>query len=347
MTQYFPANPSLGINRLYGWWPGRPSNPTSHRGSRIPAGSRGPVQLDTGRQLQQGLHDGGRWGSHVDKYHSRYDTFIANGIEPGVVPNGYIRDRGRASLDRFRHRQRQRSDQRKLAAEQRRLRDGSGRHAVFPDNAQQVSNTIPAVMTAGASCTVSITVKNNSFMAWDSTNYKLGAVDDSDPFAGGRQLIANGVTVNPGQQYTFTFTMTVPTTPGTYTTDWRMVQENVNWFGDTLTKQVQVLNASPPEPVTNLTAAPALHQILLSWTNPSSANFTGTMIRYSTSGYPANPSAGSLLIDQPNAPGTPAASCTPAWPATPLLLRLVCPQWPAGLFLLRHGQRGPDLVGRF
>ena len=59
---------------------------------------------------------------HVNKYHTRYDTFITNGIEPGVVTNGYIRDRVRASLDRLRHRQRQRPDQRKLAAQQLRLR---------------------------------------------------------------------------------------------------------------------------------------------------------------------------------------------------------------------------------
>ena len=108
--------------------------------------------------------------------------------------------------------------------------------AVFQDNAQYVSDTIPAVMTAGASYTVSVTMKNTSYMTWDSTNYKLGAVDDSDPFAGGRQLIPAGATVAPGQQYTWTFTMTAPATPGTYTTDWRMVQEDVNWFGDTLTK---------------------------------------------------------------------------------------------------------------
>jgi hypothetical protein len=84
-----------------------------------------------------------------------------------------------------------------------------------------------------------------------------------------------------------------------------MVQEGVNWFGQTLTKQVQVVSAAPPSPVTNFVATPsATHEITLSWTNPSSANFTGTMIRWSTSAYPASVVDGTLLIDKSNTPSS-------------------------------------------
>jgi hypothetical protein len=38
----------------------------------------------------------------------------------------------------------------------------------------------------------------------------------------------------------FSFTMTAPATPGTYTTDWRMVHDGLEWFGGQLVKQVQV-----------------------------------------------------------------------------------------------------------
>jgi hypothetical protein len=40
------------------------------------------------------------------------------------------------------------------------------------------------------------------------------------------------VTVTPGQDYEFSFTITAPATPGLYQFQWRMVQESVEWFGE-------------------------------------------------------------------------------------------------------------------
>ena len=37
--------------------------------------------------------------------------------------------------------------------------------------------------------------------------------------------------VPPGAQHTFQFTLTAPMTPGVYTSDWRMLQEAIEWFG--------------------------------------------------------------------------------------------------------------------
>jgi hypothetical protein len=37
--------------------------------------------------------------------------------------------------------------------------------------------------------------------------------------------------IAPGQQKTFTWTVTAPTTPGTYNFQWQMLQELVTWFG--------------------------------------------------------------------------------------------------------------------
>jgi len=117
-----------------------------------------------------------------------------------------------------------------------------------------VSDTIPATMLAGQSYVVGITFRNRGVLWTSARNYKLGAVDDSDPFAATRQTI-EGTTVRPGQTYTFTFTMTAPETPGTYTTDWRMIREGVTWFGPTLTKQVVVEVGGPQPPV--VTGQPA------------------------------------------------------------------------------------------
>lgn len=111
-------------------------------------------------------------------------------------------------------------------------------------NAAIVSDTIPSSMVPGKSYTVSVTVQNDSSVAWtEVAQIRLGAVGDSDPFAAGRQYLPAGLTVEPGQQYTFSFQMEAPLATGQYVTDWQMVQEGVNWFGQTLTKTITVSQA--------------------------------------------------------------------------------------------------------
>lgn len=112
---------------------------------------------------------------------------------------------------------------------------------VYPDSAQFVSDTIPAAMTTGIQYNVSVTMKNTSQNTWtQALLYKLGAVDDSDPMGPGRVDMGSSDSIGPNQNKTFDFTMTAPAIPGTYTTDWRMVHELVNWFGDIDTRQVVV-----------------------------------------------------------------------------------------------------------
>ncbi len=310
--QYFPTNSDnngffLGINRLYllmAW-----GAVESHKLVNNPAYLKFAMDqynwvLGSNYFRVCMVHGAGDF--HPLSYHHRYTPPPGwpRGAEPGVVPNGIVRTYS-TGLPQFdlttNYPARYQTNECWLInnAGYAMALAGMG---VFQDAAQLVSNTIPNVMTAGQNYNVAITMKNTSYVTWDSTNYKLGAVDDTDPFAGGRQSLSG--TVAPGQQFTFNFTMTAPATPGAYTTDWRMVQEFVNWFGDTLTKQVQVVSNTPPNPVTNFTATAGLQQITLSWTNPSSAGFTGTLIRSSTTSYPSGPTDGSLVIDKPNTPGS-------------------------------------------
>lgn len=137
-------------------------------------------------------------------------------------------------------------------------------------SAQYVSDNIPAAMYAGEVRSVSITFRNKGVL-WDSAHgFKLGAVGDSDPFAGTRHSLGSAVVYTNGT-YTFTFNFVAPSTPGTYTTDWRMVREGYAWFGDTLTKQVQVLpggsDTEPPTVPGNLQAEGTDYNTAhLSWT---------------------------------------------------------------------------------
>ena len=113
------------------------------------------------------------------------------------------------------------------------------------------SSTLPSTMNAGATQSVTVKVTNTGFNTWSAANnYKLGAVGESDPFAGTRQLISGSTTVATGQSYTFTFDMTAPSTSGTYTSDWSMLQEGVTWFGETVTKSITVQDTTPPNSFT-------------------------------------------------------------------------------------------------
>ncbi|MFA6425117.1 MAG: NBR1-Ig-like domain-containing protein [Phycisphaerae bacterium] len=112
-----------------------------------------------------------------------------------------------------------------------------------PDKgARIISHDIPSVVSAGSVFTVHITVRNEGTTTWtQATNFKLGAVDNSDPFAATRQLLGPSDSIAAGQTKTFTFTMTAPNTPGYYyQTDWRMLQESVTWFGQKIDVEVGV-----------------------------------------------------------------------------------------------------------
>jgi len=65
-----------------------------------------------------------------------------------------------------------------------------------------------------------------------------------------------------------------------------------------------VPDITPPGPVTNLTAASGPLGVNLSWTNPTDTDFTGTMIRCKTTGFPTNQTDGTLVVDKANSPGS-------------------------------------------
>jgi methionine-rich copper-binding protein CopC len=110
-----------------------------------------------------------------------------------------------------------------------------------PYDAEIIDSTIPTAMAAGETYKVSIMVKNTGGNTWTAAEgYKLGAVGNTDPFASARQYLSSSDTITPGNYKVFTFTMKAPSTPGTYTTDWRMLREGVAWFGDKLDTQVTV-----------------------------------------------------------------------------------------------------------
>ena|GEM_PF-1142958 len=104
------------------------------------------------------------------------------------------------------------------------------------NNAAFVSQNVPQQMTAGQEYTVSVTMKNTGLRPWSaSSSYRLGSQNEQENQRWGmnRVQLPEAVTVAENQEHTFTFTVTAPAVNGVYNFQWRMVQDGVEWFGDT------------------------------------------------------------------------------------------------------------------
>jgi hypothetical protein len=111
------------------------------------------------------------------------------------------------------------------------------------DDSEVVTADLPAVLACGAGYQGSVTMRNTGTATWTRpAGYKLGAFGDADPFITGdpRVWLPEGVSVAPDATYQFPVNLTAPGSPGTYTTDWRMVHEGVQWFGAIAKKDVRV-----------------------------------------------------------------------------------------------------------
>jgi RHS repeat-associated protein len=125
--------------------------------------------------------------------------------------------------------------------------NGSGTNSVVNDSVF-VGQSVPAVMVAGRHYQVSITMKNMGSQTWSSSaGHNLGSQAPQDNYTWGphRASLPAGTTVNPGSEVTFSFTVTAPATAGTYTFQWRTVQDPVEWFGASSTATSVTVNPAP------------------------------------------------------------------------------------------------------
>jgi hypothetical protein len=116
-----------------------------------------------------------------------------------------------------------------------------------PD-AQFGSQSVPASLVAGAPATVSVTMRNTGTTTWTAAaGYRLGSQNPQDnaTWGFGRVDLAPGDAIAPGGQKVFTFTITAPTTPGSYPFQWRMLREGVGWFGTASTNVIVSVTAQP------------------------------------------------------------------------------------------------------
>lgn len=153
--------------------------------------------------------------------------------------------------------------------------------------AKFISQNVSTTMTVSQSYPVSITMENTGTTTWTCCSpssppnginsvdgYKLGSQnpENNSTWGKAREGVPTTVSVSPGQQVTFSFSITAPSTPGTYNFQWRMVQEFVQWFGDfTPNLLINVVTAPTPTLSVTLSATPS------SGAAPLSSNLQATV----------------------------------------------------------------------
>ena len=102
--------------------------------------------------------------------------------------------------------------------------------------------SVPSSVTTGASFNATVSMINNGPDPWiiDTTPHRLGAQNDQDNTRWGLNRVDLPFSVQQGQQVTFSFSAIAPTTIGPNPFDWQLLEEGVQWFGQTCTFSIQV-----------------------------------------------------------------------------------------------------------
>ncbi|MFH2020723.1 MAG: putative metal-binding motif-containing protein, partial [archaeon] len=101
----------------------------------------------------------------------------------------------------------------------------------------------PEHMIVNGTATMTVIMRNKGVNVWTNASYyKLGSQNpqDNNLWGLGRVEMSESVSVSTNQTYAFTFGITAPTSEGIYSSDWKMLQEWITWFGQTCQWNVNV-----------------------------------------------------------------------------------------------------------
>lgn len=110
----------------------------------------------------------------------------------------------------------------------------------------------PDSVTVGQTFSATVTMNNNGTKPWttDDTPHNLGSQNPQDNTRWGLGRVGLPFQpVNPGQNAVFNFNATAPSTADSYPFDWKMVEDGIEWFGDTCAKIIEV-TAAPFDEIT-------------------------------------------------------------------------------------------------
>lgn len=112
-------------------------------------------------------------------------------------------------------------------------------------NSSFVGQVVPSTMTAGQKYNVSVTMKNTGSTTWtEAGGYRLSSYNPSGNTRWGldRVHMPGAASITPGNNFTFSFSVTAPVTPGTYNFQWRMLLNGTGTFGQASTNVSVVVN---------------------------------------------------------------------------------------------------------
>jgi len=162
--------------------------------------------------------------------------------------------------------------------------------ATLVNNASCTSITAPGSVVAGSTFSGTIVMQNIGTKTWDNIytspsdqEHKLTSWNPSANTRWGisHLLLPGGTAVPPGSSATFTANFTAPLTTGTYSFDFSMLEENVEWFGTPCAKNGGVIvtaptttgTVSPASPTCTIASGASSCTVNLTW---STANPVGT-----------------------------------------------------------------------
>ena len=147
------------------------------------------------------------------------------------------------------------------------------------NDAAYVSQSVPSPMCTGKSYSVSVTMRNTGTTTWTAAgNYRLGSQNPQDNtiWGTGRVFLSGSDSIGPGASKTFAFTVTAPSTPGTYNFQWRMVQDGVEWFGGYTPNVAVTVNLCTTTTTTRPSTTTTTRPSTTTTTRPSTTTTTTT-----------------------------------------------------------------------
>ncbi|MEY4731244.1 MAG: hypothetical protein RL681_190 [Candidatus Parcubacteria bacterium] len=116
-----------------------------------------------------------------------------------------------------------------------------------------ISQDVPTSIAAGQTAAVTIVMKNTGQTTWTAAgSYRLGSQNPQDNTTWGtrgRMDLLPGDSVPPGGTKAFLFPIKAPSTPGTYNLQWKMLREQVEWFGGATQNIPITVTAAPVIPL--------------------------------------------------------------------------------------------------
>ena len=162
-------------------------------------------------------------------------------------------------------------------------------------------SNVPTTLTVGETRTVSVTMKNTGTSTWTAaTGYALGSKSSPTGVWGLNHVSVSG-SVAPNATHTFTFAITAPSTAGSYTFQWRMLQSGEDdrperpivassstvWFGSSTTSRTITVAAASTDGASFVSYAdvPATMTVGETATVSVTMENTGTSTWTSAAGY--------------------------------------------------------------